>query len=235
MKGTALSILIGGLTSSLALSAQGAKQDNAALYDRFFNPKSYLSESELNALLERIIFVREPFYGSWAHKNKEYSKSLGHFFTQDEYQKLEGNPALGYFYVGGFKWLRAWKEVSIEPFAPTTPDTRIIKPEAWKIAASQACKKHGLTLKANAPIKITGALVGVNLEKPLGVYLEIRVQCPYDTLLYRGGVGKGTLGDAVGAAMDFIVSYALGIGDGKPVSKDEARQLLENIQRKADK
>lgn len=231
MKTIAFWFILGGT----ALFGQEAQQDRAALYDRFFNPKGYLTETELNALLERIIFVREPFLGSWMHRNKEYSRSLGHFFTQEEYRKLEGNPALGYFYVGNFKWLPSWKEVSIEPFAPTTPDTKIVKPAAWRIAADAACRKHGLSRRPDAPIKITGALVGINLEKPLGVYLEVRVRSPHDTLLFRGGIGKGTLGDAIGAAVDFVVAYAMGMGDGKPVPKEEAKALLENIQRKAQK
>jgi len=232
--GVALSVLLSGVALSSQANQQNS-QDKVALYDRFFNPKSYLSETELNALLEQILFVREPYFGSWMHKQKEYAKTHGHFFTTEEYRKLEGNPAIGYFYVGNFKWLPNQKAISIEPFAPTTPDTNVIKPEAWQTAASLVCKKYGLTQRPDAPIKISGALVAVNLEKPYGVYLEVRVSSPHGTLLYRGGIGKATLGDAVGASLDFIVAYAMGIGDGKPVSKDEARRLLENIQKKSGK
>jgi hypothetical protein len=84
----ALSLILSGV----ALSSKSTQQDKAALYDRFFNPKSYLSETELNALLEQIFFVREPYFGSWMYKQKEYAKTHGHFFTTEEYRKLEGNP-----------------------------------------------------------------------------------------------------------------------------------------------
>jgi len=217
--------------SALLVQAPGRVDDSD--YERYFNPKNYLSEQELNTLLERIFFAREKFYGSWAHRNKEFQGSLGHFLTEAEYRKLVGNPAIGYYHAGSFAWPEQWKEVYIEPFESTTPDTQVVKPQAWRAAAAQVCRMHGLTQSQTAKIRITGKLVGINLEPPFGVYLEVRIQSPTGTLLYRGGIGKATLADSIGASLDHLLAYSRSIGDGKAVTKDEAAELLKNIQKKA--
>jgi len=201
-------------------------------YESFFNPRNFLSETELNALMERIFFARERFYGSWGHRSKEFQSSLGHFLTDEEYRKLTGNPVVGYYHSGSFVWSPEWKDVHIEPFASTTPDTQVVKPQAWRAAAAKVCGLHGLTQSKSAKIRVTGRLVGINLEPPYGVYLEARVHSPTGTLLYRGGIGKATLADSIGASLDHLIAYARSL-DGRPVTKEQATELLRNIEKKA--
>jgi len=196
-----------------------------AVADRYFNAQTLLTEKERNTLLTRIIMTQEPFHGSWIEK--KYPKTLGYFFTNKEYARLRGNAALGYTSVGSFTWPDQIHEVEVIPFRSVTQEAQCIRPQAWAKAAEIVCGRMGLRLRAGAPIKVSGVLVGVNRTAPLGVYTEVRVSGPTGTLLYRGGTAKATLGDAVGANLEYVLAYAKGIGDGKPISRSEAEAFVK--------
>jgi hypothetical protein len=226
------SILAAVLISSVGLGAQTAPDGGyrslpPAVADRYFNPKTLLTEKETNTLLTRIVLTREPFLGSWSEKQDR--NTLGFFFSHQEYAQLRGNPALGYTSVGSFTWPDQIRDVEILPFRSVTKEAQCIKPGAWIKAAEIVCGRMGLRQVKGAPIKVSGVLVGVNRTPPLGVYLEVRVQGPTGNLLYRGGIGKATLGDAVGASLQYILVYAKSIGDGRPVPRAEVEALMKKI------
>lgn len=231
MKTVLVAALACSLVGAQAPPQGGFKKLPDEIPERYFNPKNFLSEKETSALLERILFTQEPFRGSWMEKT--YRNTVGHFFTPKEYDRLRGNPALGYTYIGSFTWLPSIKEIEFVPFQPVTPEAQCIRPEAWRKAAEIVCRRMGLTIKQGAPIKVSGAVIGVNRTRPLGVYTEVRVQGPTGTLLYRGGTGKATLGDAVGANLEYVIAYAHGVGDGRNVSREEAEAMLKKVIKKA--
>ena len=62
-----------------------------------------------------------------------------------------------------------------------------------------------------------GAVIDPSPREPVpGVLLELRVKSPTGTLRYRVGMGKASVEDAMGAALDLVLGFArsLGTNDG---------------------
>lgn len=211
------------LLASLALVGQGVP-------DRYLNPKNVADPKTVNAFFERIMFAREPFRGSWSEKKQRQTQ--GYFFTPAEYDKLRGNPALGWIYAGKFTWPEKMRDVEVVPFQGFAAGQNV-KADAWRRAAEIVLPRLGLRNVPGAPIKVTGALVGVNYVRPLGVMTEIRIQGPTGTMLLRTATGKATIGDAIGANLEGAIAMARGMGDGRPVSKAEAEAMVRRMLEKA--
>jgi hypothetical protein len=153
---------------------------------------------------------REPFLAS--REAGLRPDSLGHFFIRPDYAILRGNPVYGYWAEGTFAWVG--DRVAWDGVRAASPSARPITPRAWTAAFKYVAEKHGLTIDRNAPIRVWGACIGAVLDPNLvepnrGVVLEVRVDSPTGPLLYRFGMGKPTIEDAVGASLDWAVGFAL--------------------------
>ena len=153
---------------------------------------------------------REPFVGSfeaWAHRD-----TLGHFFHRGDYERLRGNPVFGYWDDGRFRWTGthvAWD--GIQAVASTA---RPITARAWTAAFGYVARKHGMIIDPKAAIRVRGACIGAVLDPTVdepnrGVVLELRIESPSGAFLYRFGTGKPTIEDAIGASLDWALSFAL--------------------------
>ena len=151
----------------------------------------------------------EPFLDSTEARSEP--QSLYRFFSRADYMKLKGNPALGYFSSGGFRWTGnrvAWLGVK-----PATPDAGPITAKAWDATFLFLAQKRKWVVDAQAPIRISGACVGAVLEpseeEPCrGVCIEVRLASPRGTLLYRFSVAKPVIEDAIGASLDWVLCCA---------------------------
>lgn len=186
--------------------------------NQYLNPSNHLTEAQEMAFYKRIMIDREPFLASV--EAKKYPQTMNHFFHHEEYKALQGNPALGYWSIGQFAWPAGTVEVDFIPPKATNNETKAIKPLAWERAIAIIAAHHGLKIKAGAPIKITGAMVDATLvptkdQHYCSLVAEWRVDSPTGPLLIRRGSAKKGLGDAIGANLDFVVGYAIGLGDGK--------------------
>lgn len=185
----------------IPLAAQPSPRDLVA-------PPGEITPQQAMALWQRL-GAREPFLES-AEAHAE-PQSLYRFFDRKDYVKLQGNPVLGYYCPGGFKWTGnrvAWKGIS-----PVTPDAAAVTAKAWEEAFRVIAQKRGWIIDARAPIRISGACVGAVLEpspeEPFrGVCIEVGVTSPTGTLLYRYSVAKPAIEDAVGAALDWVLCCA---------------------------
>jgi hypothetical protein len=165
------------------------------------------SPAQLTALAASLA-ERHPFLES-AEARGELA-TLHRYFDENDYRRLRGNPVLGYWDLNGFRWAgrRATFDVrSVTGCARVTAS-------AWRAALRYAFRKHHLELVAGAPIRFEGACIVAVVEptrqEPVpGVLLEMRVTGPDGQLRYRFGMGKPTVEDAVGAAADFIVGFAM--------------------------
>jgi hypothetical protein len=158
---------------------------------------------------------REPFLGSL--EAKRHPDSLNRFFGAREYRRLRGNPVYGYWADDGFRWAGA--RVAWDGITPASPSARPIRRRAWDAAFAYVAKTHGLTIDRHAPIRIRGAciaaVVNPSVDEPnRGVVLELTVESPSGRFWYRFGMGKPTLEDAVGASLDWSVSFARTINRG---------------------
>ena len=151
----------------------------------------------------------EPFLDSAEARSEP--QSLYRFFNRADYAKLKGNPVLGYFSRGGFRW--AGDRVAWLGIRPATPDATPISAKAWDAAFLYLARKRNWVVDAHAPIRISGACVGAVLEpspdEPYrGVCVEVRVASPQGTLLYRFSVAKPAIEDAIGASLDWVLCCA---------------------------
>jgi len=190
-------------TGRAALAGEEAKEE----------PK--LSEQQAKVILDGLQRV-EPFLDS--HEARLHPESLGHFFTKEDYALLRGNPILGYWHLGTFRW--AGTRVAWEGVLPSGASARPITRRAWDAAFDYAAKKQGLVVDPNAPLKIratcVAAIFDTNPDQPnRGVVLEFRVLSPTGRFLYRFGVGKPTVADAVGASLDTAISLARRLGSSQ--------------------
>jgi hypothetical protein len=160
--------------------------------------------------IARRLAEREPFLSSREALN--HADSLNRFFGPEDYKTLRGNPVYGYWDDGRFRW--SGVRVAWGGIAPVARSARAITPRAWTAAFKFVAKQRGLVIDKNAPIRIEGACIGAVLdpspdEPNRGVVLEMRFEMGKDRFLYRFGMGKPTLEDAVGASLDWAVGLAM--------------------------
>ena len=194
-----------GLLSCLALGAQAPVPAD-------------LTPAQAVALCQRIA-AKEPFLASAEARSEP--QSLYRFFQRADYLKLQGNPGIGYFSEGGFRWTGtrvAWLGIK-----PVTTDAAPITAKAWDAAFRFVAQRRHWTLDRRAPIRIRGACVGAVLEpspeQPYrGVCIELRLESPAGAMLYRYSVAKPSIEDAVGAALDWVLCCAGGVN--QDVSKE---------------
>jgi hypothetical protein len=116
------------------------------------------------------------------------SKSLGHFFTDNIYSRLEGNAYFGYRFDEGFKC--GDPDVSIESIKDLTGTAGA----AYRLALEQALTNH--RIKANAACQIGVCVIGVEAketEKTLpGVMVEayLRNSSTKKSFFIRFGTGS---------------------------------------------
>jgi hypothetical protein len=160
---------------------------------------------------------REAFVGS--REARRHPESLNLFFRGADYEGLRGNPVFGYWSEGHFRWKGT--HVAWDGITPATGSAAPITRGAWTTAFAYVAKKHGLVLDRQATIRVRGACLAAVLnptvgEPNRGVVLEIRIDSPTGPFRYRFGMGKPTIEDAVGASLDWAVSFAL------TVNRDQA-------------
>jgi len=199
------SVVILGLVMPLA--AQTAPQAQAP-------PPGALSPQQALALWQRL-GAREAFLDS-AEAHSE-PQSLYRYFDRMDYARLRGNPVLGYYDRGGFKW--TGNRVAWHGIGPVTPDAAAVSARAWDEAFGIIARKRNWVIDPKAPIRVSGACVGAVLEpsreEPMrGVCIEVRVASPSGDLLYRFSVAKPTIEDAVGAALDWVLCCAANLDQG---------------------
>jgi hypothetical protein len=168
-----------------------------------------LPPARAKALLERMMST-EDFVGS--ANEREGRKTSGRYFARAEYQRLRGNPLLGYWDVGEFSWAGgarvAWRGIR-----PSHPSARPIASQAWASAFRIAAAASGLEEDSGAPVQVEGgcvaAVVDRSAEEPVpGVLIELRIKSPTGVLLYRVSMGKPTVEDAMGAALDLVLRFS---------------------------
>lgn len=178
-------------------------------------PRDWITPGQAEPLIKRVL-GRQPFLSS--DEVREEPQSLGLFFQRGDYEVLRGNPVLGYWDAGTFRWTGgrvAWE--GITSFGSAKPITA----KAWDAAFAYAAKKRGLVVDKTAPIRVRGACVGAVLErirgqsKP-GVALEVRIESPTGVFRVRFTMGKATIEDAVGASMDRLLGFAVNVGRTEP-------------------
>lgn len=170
--------------------------------------------------LWKALGVREPFLQS--REAQEEPQSLYRFFGMEDYRKLEGNPALGFYATGGFRWVGqkvAWLGVR-----PVTPDASGLPPTVWDQAFHSLAGRHRWKVEPSAPIRIKGACVGAvvspsDREPHPGVCIELQVASPTGTLLFRYAIAKPTVEEAVKEALAWTLGCArvmdqIGAGGG---------------------
>ena len=189
----------------LPLATQSIPQDPVT-------PPGELTPQQASAIWKRL-GAKEAFLDSAdAHSEPQ---SLYRFFDRKDYAKLLGNPVLGYYWPGGFRWTGnrvAWHGIS-----PVTSDAAAVTAKAWDEAFKGIARKRNWLIDPKAPIRISGACVGAVMEtsreEPFrGVCIEVRVASPAGNLLYRFSVAKPTIEDAVGAALDWVLCCAATLG-----------------------
>jgi hypothetical protein len=167
-----------------------------------------LPARQAHALLDRLM-VTEPYVGS--AEERETRSSTGRHFSRGEYARLRGNPLLGYWDVGTFAWTGGEK-LAWDGIRTAHRSARPITARAWTAAIRQVVQRQGLTLSMDAEVRFEGACVAAVIDsterEPVpGVLLEVRLKSPGGVLLYRVGVGKATVEDAIGAALDVVVRF----------------------------
>lgn len=174
-----------------------------------------LPAGQAAALVQRML-VTEHFKGS--REERANRRSVGRHFSQDEYARLRGNPILGYWDEGGFQWPSGAATVAWAGISNIHPSCRPIRSRSWAVAFREVVRRQGLAIRNDSSVGIQGACVGAVVDRsprePVpGVLVELRVSSPTGTLLYRVGVGKATVEDAMGAALELVVRFARTVGD----------------------
>jgi hypothetical protein len=160
------------------------------------------------ALMERML-ATEPFLGSAEHRAS--LGSTGRFFSRKEHARLHGNPVLGYWDAGTFAWRGS--ELAFDGIQARHRSARGLTAAAWRAAISVVAARHALHLSPTAQMRLEGGCVGAVIDpsstEPVpGVLLELRLKSPAGTLLYRVGIGKASVEDAMGAAVDLVLGFA---------------------------
>ncbi len=152
---------------------------------------------------------RRPFLGSADAVAEKGSLYL--FFKQAEYARLRGNGLLGYWDTGAFKW--SGDRIAWDGVVTGAASAKPISARAWRRSFDLATRRRGLVVDPKAPIRFEGSCVGAvvdpSSDEPVpGVVVEVRVSGPSGVLVYRLSLGKPTVEDAIGAAIDVILGFA---------------------------
>src|SRR6266498_4626046 len=163
---------------------------------------------QMSAFLRRLN-GREPFAGS--REARLHGDSLGRFFGWKEYQLLRGNPVYGYWAEGNFRWVG--ERIAFDGIKPVGRSAHQITDRAWEAAFRYVARKNGWVVDKKAAIRVRGVCLGAVLDPGLdepnrGVVLELRVESPSGPFLYRFGMGKPTIEDAIGASLDWALRFA---------------------------
>jgi hypothetical protein len=161
------------------------------------------------AVLWKALSVREPFLGSL--EAREEPQSLYRFFGTEDYPKLRGNPALGFYDADGFRWVGrrvAWLGVR-----SASLNCEGIPGRYWDQAFQSIARGNHWKVDPSAPIRVKGACVGAVLtpsgqEPQIGVCLELQVTSPTGTLLYRYAIAQPSITEAVHQALEWTLSCA---------------------------
>lgn len=171
-------------------------------------PAGDVTPNQAAEILKRIGDSENFMASAEAH---EEPQSLYQFFQKPEYLVIRGNPVVGYYSAKTFKW--EGNRVAWLGFKPGKGDAQAISPKAWDAAFRIVAKLRGLTIDPKAPIKIQGACVGAVMEPTIdspyrGVCIEVKFSSPTGQMYHRFSVGKPTIEDAIGASLDFVVTFA---------------------------
>ena len=161
------------------------------------------------AVLWKAVGVREPFLGSL--EAREEPQSLCRFFGTEDYRKLRGNPALGFFAAERFRW--TGRRVAWLGIRPATPAVAGITARDWDRAFLSIASSNHWKVDPSAPIRVKGACVGAVLtpsvqEPQLGVCLELQLASPTGTLLYRYSIAQPSIAEAVHQSLDWPLRCA---------------------------
>jgi len=186
-------------------------------------PKADLTPGAAAALWQQLD-IREPFLASMEARREP--QSLFRFFGRQDYEKLRGNPGLGYFAAGGFRWVGT--RIAWQGLRPVTPDAATVPEQAWDAAFQEIAHRHGWQVDPRAPIRVRGACVGCVAEPSAreperGVCIELQVTSPTGTLLYRFSIARPTLAEALGASLDWVLCCAAGLDGTAPQPRKGAK------------
>ena len=167
-----------------------------------------LPERHAQAVLDRML-ATEPFVESAEHR--ALRSKTGRYFSRQEHARLHGNPLLGYLDIGTFAW--SGRLLAFDGIRGAHRSARGITGAAWAAAVAKVAARHGLELSQGAHLRLEGGCVAAVIDpgsnEPVpGVLLELRLKSPSGTLLYRVGMGKASVEDAMGAALDLVISFA---------------------------
>jgi hypothetical protein len=172
------------------------------------------------AILKRMRAM-EGFLGS--QEERQTRSQVGRYFSAAEYSRLRGNPVVGYWDAGSFAW-KGGARVAWGGIRSAHPSCRPIGGNAWQTAFVEVAKRRGLEVVPKAAVTVEGGCVaavvdGSEEERVPGVLLEIRVRSePARSLLLRVAIGKPTVEDAMGAALDLALRFSRNLGEVEDAS-----------------
>lgn len=212
----ALAALLGPIGNAQAPNPQGIKVD----LEKMMSFERNMTEEQLQSFAKRIFIDKEPFLSS--QEAVTYPNTLGHYLTKVEYRGMKGNPAIGYYGLNGFTWPSDQAEVQFMGIRATVPETRGIRGAAWEKAMQLVARHMNLKVVPKAAIRIEGACVDATLapteESPIpGVTLELKIHGATGTMVYRYSLGKPTIGDAIGASLEWCLTVARNMGKEGPL------------------
>lgn len=212
----------GLLMLGLLLAGSGSRAEDPR--EKWLDPGKALTQVQKEAFLRRVFIDKEAFLGSAEYKAAPATLYL--YFKDPEYQKLRGNPIIGYLAPDeGFQW--SGREVTLGPVLPLGKGTRVATEKAWEAAMNQIAHAMDLEVKPLAPVKITGATVFVR-TKPTAEYpacqvgVEWKVTSPTGVILFRRVASARTVGDAMGSCLEFVLRFARNYGSRKPEGAEGA-------------
>lgn len=240
--------VLGALVASSLLGQGTAGEPNKSIADpyRFMFPTFNLTdEKEHHARTEmtrRTMLFREGFSNS--QQAKLWPDTMGKFLGRKEYARMSGNTLIGYWWVSpNFLWKSEYKSIEFTAPIGVHPSSKAIQPAAWDKALQIYSGIRGWHVGGPAPIKITGAVVGATLDpkedhtRGYATICEWRIQSPEGgELVYRYAVMKPSLGAAIGANLDWVLSFASSIdGQRKKVGNKEFIANAEGLNSVASK
>jgi len=188
-----------GLITLLVLAAgQGAAEERGSL-------KGWLTPEQAEKIAVKLS-ERRPFLDS--DEAREGKRTMGLFFQERDYRLLRGNPVFGYWHAKGFLW--SGTHVAWDGVVSKGSRCKPVTSKAWNAAMQYVFKKHGLVLDPKAPLRMSGACVWAVLdtspqEPTRGVIMEMRLQSPTGTFLWRYSRGNPTIEGAVGASIELPI------------------------------
>lgn len=182
-----------------------AQSNETASSARAPEPEVKLRPEQAQAVVERV-FERVPFLKSPTARAER--DTMGRYFRRAEYRDLKGNPLLGYWDDGGFRW--SGPRIAFGNVASTTADCRRISESAWRAVFARVADSMSLVVDERAPMRLdagcVAAVVDATAAEPVpGVLLEMRLSGAQGTFRYRLGVGRPSVEDAMGATVEFAL------------------------------